>query len=303
MDKARDRRSDQDYTAQEVADLNPSARRALKPHLRCPHCEATAHFRSASRPSPGRRSKVAHFYALPHGDECDITRSYGDPWEDEDTDRTVAHWEQRNTTLIVRILTDQEEGLADNGSIGEPTESESRSRGGGDRTRSTNSVLRGPQKLLEQLVHWPSFKTSSLTLRMPDPNRTEMAVHDAFVRFEDATWSAIHSDGMGSGALCVLFASGHAAAAITRTLGLLIAISAFLFMRATFQIFYVAMALQPSESWLDTTCSFLISLDNQPHCDLQQTSYPRNILVLFLMIEATSVDQSPSATESHKRIA
>lgn len=186
MDKARDRRSDQDYTAQQVADLDPSARRALKPHLRCPYCEATAHFRSASRPSSGRRSKVAHFYALPHGDECDITRSYGDPWDDDDTDRTVAHWEQRNTTLIVRILTDQEEGLADNGSIGEPTESESRSRGGGDRTRSTNSVSRGPQKLLEQLVHWPSFKTSSLTLRMPDPNRTEMAVHDAFVRFEDA---------------------------------------------------------------------------------------------------------------------
>lgn len=186
MDKARDRRSDQDYTAQEVADMDVSARRALKPHLRCTYCEATAHFRSASKPSAGRRSKVAHFYALPHGDECDITRSYRDPWEDDDTDRTVAHWEQRNTTLIVRIVTDQDEGSDDNFLTGEPTESESRSRGGGDRTRSTNSVSRGPQKLLEQLVHWPSFKTSSLTLRMPDPNRTEMAVHDAFVRFEDA---------------------------------------------------------------------------------------------------------------------
>lgn len=186
MDKARDRRSDQEYTAQEVADLSVSARRALKPHLRCPHCEATAHFRSASKPSPGRRSKVAHFYALPHGEECDITRSYGDPWEDNDTDRTVAHWEQRNTTLIVRILTDHDESTDDNANTGEPTESESRSRGGGDRTRSTNSVSRGPQKLLEQLVHWPSFKTSSLTLRMPDPNRTAISAHDAFVRFEDA---------------------------------------------------------------------------------------------------------------------
>lgn len=63
MDKARDRRSDQDYTAQQVADLDPSARRALKPHLRCTYCGATAHFRSASKPSAGRRSKVAHFYA------------------------------------------------------------------------------------------------------------------------------------------------------------------------------------------------------------------------------------------------
>lgn len=187
MDKARDRRSDQDYTAQQVADLDPSARRALKPHLRCPYCEATAHFRSASRPSPGRRSKVAHFYALPHGDECDITRSYGDPWEDDDTDRTVAHWEQRSTTLIVRILTDQDEGSADNASTGEPTESESRSRAGGDQTRSTNSVSRGPQKLLEQLVHWPSFKTSAMMIRMPGNDRPELAVHDAFVRFESAS--------------------------------------------------------------------------------------------------------------------
>jgi len=186
MDKAKDRRSDQEYTAQEVADLDPLARRALKPHLRCPYCEATAHFRSASRPSAGRRSKVAHFYALPHGDECDITRSYGDPWEDDNSDQTVAHWEQQNTTLIVRIVTDQEEGSDESAAIGEPEDSESRSRSGGDRTRSTNSVSRGPQKLLEQLVHWPSFKTSPLTLRMPDPSRTEVAVHDAFVRFEDA---------------------------------------------------------------------------------------------------------------------
>ncbi|MCC3256552.1 hypothetical protein [Xanthomonas campestris] len=186
MDKARDRRNDLDYTAQEVADLDVSARRALKPHLRCPYCEATAHFRSASRPSPGRRGKVAHFYALPHGDDCDITRSYGDPWEDDDTDQTVAHWEQRNTTLIVRIVTDHDEDAADEAATSETTESESRSRGGGDQTRSTNSVSRGPQKLLEQLVHWPSFKTSSMTIRMPGNDRPEVAVHDAFVRFEAA---------------------------------------------------------------------------------------------------------------------
>ena len=186
MDTAMDRRSEQEYTAQQVADLAPSERRALKPHLRCPHCEATAHFRSASRPSHGRRSRVAHFYALPHGDECDITRSYGDPWEGDDTDRTVAQWEQRNTTLIVRILTDQDEGTVDNSSVGEPTESESRSRSGGDRTRSTNSVSRGPQKLLEQLVDWPSFKTSTMTIRMPGEDRAEVPVHDAFVRFESA---------------------------------------------------------------------------------------------------------------------
>ncbi|QBH00837.1 hypothetical protein [Xanthomonas oryzae] len=186
MDKARDRRSNQEYTAQEVADLDPSLRRALKPHLRCPYCEATAHFRSASRPSPGRRSKVAHFYALPHADECDITRSYGDPWEDDDSDRTVAHWEQRNTKLIVLIpsLTEESDDIASEDQEG--SGEESRSRSGGDGTRRSNTVSRGPQKLLEQLVHWPSFKTSSMTIRMPGNDRPEVAVHDAFVRFESA---------------------------------------------------------------------------------------------------------------------
>lgn len=186
MDKALDRRDGREYTAEDVAALQRSERQSLKPHLRCPFCEATAHFRSASRPTPGRRAKVAHFYALPHGDECDITRSYGDPWEDDESDRTVAQWERRNTKLIVRILTDVDNGADETTATDAENDSESRSRNGGDRTRSANSVSRGPQKLLEQLVQWPSFKTSSLTLRMPDPNRTEMPVHDAFVQFEDA---------------------------------------------------------------------------------------------------------------------
>ncbi|WP_235641972.1 hypothetical protein [Xanthomonas perforans] len=173
--------------------MDLSARRALKPHLRCPHCEATAHFRSASRPSPGRRSKVAHFYALPHGDECDITRSYGNPWEDDDSDRTVAHWEQRNTKLIVLILslTAKSDDITPEDQEG--PEQESRSRSGGDGTRRSNTVSHGPQELLEQLVEWPSFKTSSMTIRMPGNDRSEVAVHDPFVRFESAIM-AQHTD-------------------------------------------------------------------------------------------------------------
>jgi hypothetical protein len=101
MDKAKDRRNGNEYTSLEVADLPPSQRQALKAHLSCLHCPATAHFRSASRPSPRRRGTVAHFYALPHGDGCDITRSYADPWETDESDRTVAQWEARNTKLIV----------------------------------------------------------------------------------------------------------------------------------------------------------------------------------------------------------
>lgn len=188
MEKAKDRRNDREYTALQVSQLDVAQRRALKPHLRCLKCQATAHFRSASRPSPGRRSKVAHFYSLPHEEDCEITRVNGDPWETHESDATVAQWEQRNTTLIVRIIVPTEDpGDAQESDRSDDAESETRSRSGGDRTRSSSSVSRGPQKLLEQLVHWPSFKTSSMTLRMPDNDRTEMAVHDAFVRFESAT--------------------------------------------------------------------------------------------------------------------
>lgn len=186
MEKAKDRRNDQEYTALQVSQLDVAQRRALKPHLRCLKCQATAHFRSASRPTPGRRSKVAHFYSLPHDQDCEITRVNGDPWESDESDATVAQWERRNTTLIVRIVATEDFSDAQDNDHGDDAESEGRSRSGGDRTRSSSSVSRGPQKLLEQLVNWPSFKTSSMIVRMPDNDRTEMAVHDAFVRFESA---------------------------------------------------------------------------------------------------------------------
>ncbi|MCE4364851.1 hypothetical protein [Xanthomonas hortorum] len=98
----------------------------------------------------------------------------------------MAQWEQRNTKLIVLIpsLTPESEE-AGTGEV-EATDDESRSRAGGDRTRRSNTVSRGPQKLLEQLVEWPSFKTSSMTIRMPGNDRPEVAVHNAFVRFESA---------------------------------------------------------------------------------------------------------------------
>jgi len=187
MESAKDRRNEREYSAVQVSQLDPAERRALRPHLRCKFCSATAHFRSASRPSLARRGRVAHFYSLPHDDDCDITRSSGDPWESEDSDRTVAHWEQRNITLIVRIISPTDEAANGEEAEAEEAQEESRSRGGGERTHTSNSVPRGPQKLLEQLVNWQSFKTSTATLRMPDPHRTEMAVHDAFVRFETAT--------------------------------------------------------------------------------------------------------------------
>lgn len=187
MDQAKDRRDERDYSAQEVAQLPAAQRQALKLHLRCPYCQATAHFRRASAPTANRRGRVEHFFCLPHDEDCDITRSYADPWDTDESDRTVAQWEQRNTKLVVRIISVSEEATDSSVEPGDGDESESRTRGGGDRTRSTNTVSRGPQKLLEQLVEWPSFKTSALSLRMPGPEHTEMPVHDAFVRFEAAT--------------------------------------------------------------------------------------------------------------------
>jgi len=193
MDRAIDRRNGGEHLAITFSDLPSDQRSALRAHLKCPFCEASAHFRKASRPSAGRSGRVAHFYCVPHGIECDITRRVEDPWETEDSDRAVALWEQRDITLIVRI---PRPGDEEDVNIDEPEgtgERESRAGLGGDRTHATRSVVRGPQKLLEQLVHWPSFKTSSARLRLPDPNHTEVPVHDAFVRFESANVDA-HTD-------------------------------------------------------------------------------------------------------------
>jgi len=102
----------------------------------------------------------------------------------------VAKWEERKTKLIVLIPSlapvNEEGDLVEV----QGSEDERRSREGGDRTRRSNTVPRGPQKLLEQLVQWPSFKTSSMTIRMPGSDRAEVPVHDAFVRFEDASMAS-----------------------------------------------------------------------------------------------------------------
>lgn len=187
MDRATDRRTGHVYTAAEFSALTLIQRGGLRPHLHCPFCDATAHFRSASKPGSGRSGRVAHYYCRPHDDNCDITRRVEDPWDTENSDRAVAQWEQRGVTLVVRIVQASSDVAAGDSEIQEAGEADARSSGMGDRTRSTRTVVRGPQKLLEQLVQWPSFSTSSARLRLPDPDRTELPVHDAFVRFENAT--------------------------------------------------------------------------------------------------------------------
>ena len=184
MDTARCVLDGSDYTAIQHSQIPASARAALRPHLRCSHCGEPAYFRSGTPAGAGRQGRSPHFFSRPHGANCEITRVNADPWESYDGDSTVAHWEERNKKLIVQIRTDDAETAGD----GTPVED----GGGGQRTvsgvrtRQSSTLRKGPQRLLEQLVGWPTFKTSGLIIRLPDPNLTEVPVHTAFVRFEQA---------------------------------------------------------------------------------------------------------------------
>lgn len=186
MQEALDRRTNHEYTALEISLLTEAQREPLKGHLKCLGCESTAHFRRKTDPSPGRNGRIAHFYCRPHAPNCSLIQRNADPWETNESDATVAQWVESNQTLIVRIQTPVESSVV-NSEEGEDAEEGSRAGGGSaSRTRRSTTISRGPQRLLEQLVHWPSFKTSPVRIRLPDPAQTEVPVHDAFVRFEDA---------------------------------------------------------------------------------------------------------------------
>ncbi len=186
MQEALDRRTNHEYTALEISLLTEAQREPLRGHLKCLGCESTAHFRRKTDPSPGRNGRIAHFYCRPHAPNCSLIQRNADPWETNESDATVAQWVERNQTLIVRIQTPVESSEV-NSEEGEDADEGSRAGGGSaSRTRRSTTISRGPQRLLEQLVHWPSFKTSPVRIRLPDPAQTEVPVHDAFVRFEDA---------------------------------------------------------------------------------------------------------------------
>lgn len=186
MQTARSLVDGREYTAQQLAQFPDSDRQALRGQLVCMFCGQQAHYRRATRAGTNGRSRSACFYCLPHGEDCEITRVNGDPWDAEESDSTVGTWERRGQTLVVQILSEEPPADAVEDALAADPEEGQRSRSGGARTRQSSTVRRGPQRLLEQLVDWPSFRTSALPIRMPDPNQTEMPVHTAFVRFEDA---------------------------------------------------------------------------------------------------------------------
>lgn len=174
-----------EYTATQLSQFSASEREALRGHLVCIHCGEPAFYRSSSPAGNGHRQRSACFFCRPHGENCNITRDYSDPWESEDGDHTVADWIRHGRKLIVKIQTDSSPPIIDGTQNAENDEGQ-RGQSGGTRTRQSINIQRGPQRLLEQLAAWPSFKTSPITIRLPDPNQTEVPVHTAFVRFEDA---------------------------------------------------------------------------------------------------------------------
>ena len=174
-----------EYTASQLSQFPSANREALRGYLICPYCGEPAFYRNSSPAGNGHRRRSPCFYSRPHGSNCDITRTHSDPWESEDGDETVSEWIRRNRKLIVQIQTDGEAPTASDNQ-GTDTDDGERSQSGGSRTRQSPNVRRGPQRILEQLIEWPSFKTSPLLIRLPDPSQTEVPVHTAFVRFEDA---------------------------------------------------------------------------------------------------------------------
>lgn len=173
-----------DYTAMQLTQFSEAQRAAMKGHFLCLYCGEAAFYRRATPAGSGRRAKSAHFASRRHSEICNPERDYSDPWESEDGDSTVARWEEHGKKIVVQIRIDQ---IATAGEDANPEDQDGRqSQSGGARTRQSPNVIRGPQRLLEQLVGWPSFKTSSLLIRLPDPQETELPIHTAFVRFEQA---------------------------------------------------------------------------------------------------------------------
>lgn len=164
-----------------ASDITEDERVRLKGNLVCPHCGESAFYKRASPPGNGRRGRAAHF-ASRHNVNCSITREVADA---DDGESLVRSWEERDVMLVVRIAAaeaeDEDEGSA------EPMATEGERTGrSANRTLGATRVIRGPQRLLHQLVNWPSFKTSPLLVRLPDREQTELPVHSAFVRFGDA---------------------------------------------------------------------------------------------------------------------
>ena len=171
------------YTALQLAALGVKQRASFRGNLVCDSCRQPAFYRG-----PGKRLRTPCFFSRPHLLACE-QRTGGDSLDDEEGD-VVNRWEERENRLVILVRVADDEGDEVGGGEGHETESHPHNAGGGGSTKSIN-IQRGPQRVLEQLVNWDRFKTSSMICQLPDGS--ELPVHSAFVSFKDAR-PELHAD-------------------------------------------------------------------------------------------------------------
>lgn len=138
---------------------------------------------------PGASGKGPYFAARPHAPDCELAVRTEGPWGPEG-DHDVARWEadQRRILLVL-----PEEGDDDLPRVS--PSAEGNARGGrqfsapGDAV--TTRIQRGPQRLLRQLLASARFRSSDLSIVLPDGQ--QQASNQFFVPFERADHSR-HAD-------------------------------------------------------------------------------------------------------------
>jgi hypothetical protein len=166
-----------EVSAQQVEALSVETRRLLRGQFACRTCAGPAHFRRAS--SNGHTA----CFAANHLDECPEAVSSDAPWPPPG-DEEVARWEANGNVISLAVDGDDDET--------EPNALEQRVRSPGPglaHHRQTgpafgSTIQRGTTNLLRQLVYWPTFKTSSVEIRLPDGSH--VPVHSFFTRIRDA---------------------------------------------------------------------------------------------------------------------
>jgi len=166
-----------EVSAQQIESLSIDARQVLRGQLACRTCAGPAHFRRAST------NGHAACFAAHHSDDCPEAVSSDSPWPPPG-DEEVARWEANRNVISLAIDGNDDET--------EPNSLVPRVRSPGPglaHHRQTGpafgaTIQRGATNLLRQLVNWPTFKTSSVEIRLPDG--TEVPVSTFFSRIRDA---------------------------------------------------------------------------------------------------------------------
>lgn len=170
-----------EMVAAQVELLQPSDRHLLTGQLACRTCKGRAHFRRRST------NGNASCFAAHHEEGCPEAVGSDAPWP-KPGDEEVARWEANENVIVLAI-----DGAQD---VTEPESSLERVRSPGrGRLKYSKSgpafgatIQRGATNLLRQLVSWPTFKTSSVSMKLPTGEL--VPVHTFFSRISDASKEA-----------------------------------------------------------------------------------------------------------------